>query len=353
MKKLIKMATVAMLSVVTLVGCQSNNNTSKTEDKKEAKVEQKQENKELKTVNVAYMPNMGSASAIVAAMDQGFFKEMGLDVKLHKFAGGPPEIAALNSGEMDIAQIGHGAHKLCIEGKAHIFQMDATSLADAVMGNVEKGVKTIKDLKGKTIATTAGTSADVILSLALKEAGLTREDVKIQEMDADGVVPAMVSGKIDACATWSPSTVTIAEKMKDKVVTLVDNSNYVDQATFPSSFISTKKYAKDNRDVLVKFAAAIQKGQDFRLKDIDTVAKGVAKLTETKEEVMLKAKNEGNWKTSGTEFFKKGLSDGTIKKFYENQQKLFLDAGVVKEKVSVENYVDLSIMTDANNLATK
>lgn len=95
------------------------------------------------------MPNMGSASLLVTARDKGFFEKMGITVDLVEFQGGPAEISAMASGDIDIAQIGHGAHALCAEGEAMIFEIDCTSLADAVMGNKEKGVNSIADLKGK------------------------------------------------------------------------------------------------------------------------------------------------------------------------------------------------------------
>lgn len=304
-------------------------------------------------VRVAYMPNMGSASSTVAALTNGHFEEMGLEVELTLFNNGPDEIAAMASGDIDIAQIGHGAHKLAIEGKADIFQMDATSLADAVIGNAARGVKTLADLKGKTVASTLGTSADIILKLALQEAGLTVDDINLTEIDASGVVAAMTSGQIDACATWSPATGVIAKQLGQDAVTLATNATYVDKATFPSSFITTKNFAKDHRDVLVRFAAAIQRGQMDRINQLDEVAKATAKKLDVPEQTMLESKNEGNWATSGAEFFKGALADGTIKKFYENQQEIFRNAGVVKEKVEVDQYIHLDIMKEANALALK
>lgn len=64
---------------------------------------------------------------------------------------------------------------------------------------------------------------------------------------------------------------------------------------------------------------------------IDEVAKAVAKETEIDEEIMLTSKNEGNWETSGATFLSTALGDGTVKSFYENQQKTFLDAGAIEE----------------------
>ncbi|RRD93615.1 aliphatic sulfonate ABC transporter substrate-binding protein [Clostridiales bacterium COT073_COT-073] len=372
MKKIFSLI-LAMILVVSVAGC--GNTTKQEETKAETKKEEtkqeepkkeepkkeepkqeepkKEEPKEMTKVRVAYMPNMGSASSLIAARDYGFFAEQGIEVVLTKFSGGPAEIAAMASGDIDISQIGHGAHKLCIQGQAVIFQMEASSLSDEVIGNVERGVKTVADLKGKKVASTAGTSADIILTLALESVGLTKDDVEIIEMDANGVVPAMVSGKIDACATWSPGTKTILKEMGDKALTLANNADYVDKATFQSSFITTEKYAKSNEDVLVRFAAAIQKAQETRLDNLEEVAKMVAKETEISEEVMLGTIGESNWATAGTSFMKKALADGTVKKFYENQQRIFLNAGAIEKEVPVENYVLFDIMQKAYDLNNK
>ena len=302
---------------------------------------------EFETVDlrVAYMPNMGSNSLLATALNMGYFEQMGLNVTLTEFQGGPQEIAAMASGDIDISQIGHGAHALCIEGQAKIFHLDCTSLADAVVANTEKGINSIADLKGKTIAVSSGTSAEIILNLALSSAGLTQDDVTLVEMDANGMVSAMVSGGVDACATWSPSTLTIANALGDKALTLATNNDYVDQVTFPSSFITTEEFANANHDVLVRFSRALLKAQDYRAANIEEVAKWVAKQCKADEQTMLDCVGEGNWLTG--EFVAAGLEDGTVKSYYENQQKVFIDAGRITEEVPVEDYVMFDVMEEA------
>ena len=243
----------------------------------EAEAEAPAENFEPATLRVAYMPNMGSASLAVTAREKGYFEEMGLTVELVEFQGGPAEIAAMASGDIDISQIGHGAHALCAEGEAVIFQIDCTSLADAVMGNKDKGVNSIADLKGKKVAATSGTSAEIILNLALQQEGMTVDDLELVEMDANGIVTAMISGNVDACATWSPGTMTIEDALGDKTVWLATNQDYVNQVTFPSSFITTQKFADSNHDLLVRFSRALQKAADYRNSNIEEVAGWVAK----------------------------------------------------------------------------
>lgn len=350
MKKLLSLALAGVMAL-SLAACGSTPSSTPASipasEPASASTPASEPAEEFETVDlrVAYMPNMGSNSLLATALNMGYFEEMGLNVTLTEFQGGPAEIAAMASGDIDISQIGHGAHALCIEGQAKIFHLDCTSLADAVVANTEKGINSIADLKGKTIGVSSGTSAEIILNLALASAGLTQDDVTLTEMDANGMVTAMVSGGVDACATWSPSTMTIANALGDKALTLATNNDYVDQVTFPSSFITTEKFANENHDVLVRFSRALLKAQDYRAANIEEVAKWVAKQCKADEQTMLDCVGEGNWLTG--EFVANGLTDGTVKSYYENQQKVFIDAGRITEEVPVEDYVLFDVMQEA------
>ena len=135
------------------------------------------------------------------------------------------------------------------------------------------------------------------------------------------------------------------DALGDKGVLLADNSKYVDQVTFPSSFITTQKYADKNHDILVRFARALQNASDYRKGNIDEVAELVAAQCEVDPATMLACVGEGDWLDS--EFVGKGLEDGTLKSYYENQQKVFIDGGRLTEAVDVNNYVLFDIMKEA------
>ena len=75
------------------------------------------------TLNIAYMPNWGALWAVATADAKGYFAEEGITLKLTAFEDGPSEIAAMESGAMDIAYIGPGAHKLCSTGNTAVIQL--------------------------------------------------------------------------------------------------------------------------------------------------------------------------------------------------------------------------------------
>ena len=296
------------------------------------------------TVRVAYMPNLGSAGSLFVGMDQGYFEEVGLTVEVYEFQGGPAEIAAMASGDIDISQIGHGAHALCIEGQAAIFQMDhTTSLSDVVVGNKAKGINTAADLKGKTVAVQAGTSSEIILQQALKKAGLSVDDIKTVEMTVDGMTTAMITGQVDAAAAWSPNTITLQDQLGENYVNLGGNADFLDSAIFPSSYITTTKYAQENKDILVRFAQALNKAHDYRLANQEYMAKLLAKELDAPEDTMIRALGEADWETITKDC---GNMDA-IKTIYETQQQIFINNGRIPEAVPVENYVLFDVMEEA------
>ena len=159
MKKIIALI-MALVMVLSLAACGEK-----------APVDEGNDTPETIKLNIGYMPNYGSLWSVTTAIEKGYFAEAGIEVQLWEFADGPTIINAMESGTIDMGYIGHGAHKLCIQGKAKIFALSHISNGDAVIGG--PNVKTLEDLKGKTVGYSAGTSSEDILKNALAKAGLT------------------------------------------------------------------------------------------------------------------------------------------------------------------------------------
>lgn len=77
----------------------------------------------------------------------------------------------------------------------------------------------------------------------------------------------------------------------------------------------------------------------------EEVAGYVADVTKTDVETAMGQTTDGAWITS--EELLKEVEDGTIKGYYEIQQKNFMDAGKITEEVPAEDYVLFDIMTEA------
>lgn len=333
------------LGLVGLAGCSSSSDSGSAAGSSAGSASTGSDY-ETVSLRVAYMPNLGSASSIFTAIDQGYFDEYGIEVETAQFQGGPAEITAMQSGDIDIAQIGHGAHSLCIEGDAVVFAFDQLSQADAVVCD-KTVVASAADLAGKTVGVSSGTSSEIILELVLRDAGLTDDDITKVEMDVSGMTTALLSGQIDAAATWSPNTVTIEQELGDNYLVLGTNTDYSDEVAFPSSFVCLPDYAEENADVLARFGAAIDKAQVYRAEHIDEIASLLATELDLPEDTLLESTGEGDWQ---------GAVDcqgdiDTILGYYTAQQQVFLDNGTITEEVDVENYVDTDVMEEAYELS--
>ena len=300
-------------------------------------------------LNIAYMPNYASLWSVVTGVNQGYFAEEGLNVKLVEFADGPTIIAAMESGSIDMGYIGPGAHKLCVNGRAMIFALSQIGDADHVLASKKSGINTITDLKGKKVGYSSGTSSEMILQYALEEAGMTWDDIQAFEMDASALVTAMMSGSIDACACWSPSTTTIINASAGDVFSLCSNKDFAHRTVTPASWIVLNGYYEKNADTVLKFTRALYKAIDFgsQPENFEQVAKWVAAQCGTDVEVAMSQTGDASWPSSAE--IVQGAKDGTIESYYKVQQAAFIASGAVEKEVPVANYVLFNVMIDAAN----
>lgn len=353
MKKLTALL-LALVMVLGLAACAGTPDPTKAPDPTKEVTESKapEESKEPEpakpdpiTLNIAYMPNYASLWGVLSADKQGFFAEEGITINLVEFPDGPSEVAAMESGEIDLAYIGKGAHRLCILGNAIIFAPSSVHTVDKVVCMPDSGIKTVEDLKGKTIAFNSGSSSETTFDNALKVGGLTREDVDPYDMGIDYMVPAAVSDDIDAAVCWNPYSGQILQQVAGSY-----EIEFADGSTNISSWICLPDYAKDNHDILVRFSRALYKGMDWGSKEenYDTVAQYCADRTKTSLEANQLQVGDAHWFNIAD--LTSGLKDGTVKKYYEGMQNDMVQGGNIEEgqaKEDVGDFVLFDVMEEA------
>ena len=284
------------------------------------------------TLRIGYMPNYASLWGVLSAIEQGCFAEEGITIELTEFPDGPSEIAAMEGGSIDLAYIGKGAHRLCVLGNAVIFAPSSVHTTDKIVIHPNSGIEKMEDLRGKTIAFNSGSTSETTFDNALKVAGLTRDDVDGYDMSIDNMVPAMVSGSVDAAVCWNPYSGQILEQVEG-----AKEIEFSDGSTNISSWICLPKYAEENHDVLVRFSRALYKGMDWGSKpeNYDAVAKLCADQIKSNVESQLAQVGDAHW--FNLDDIKTGASDGTIKGYYENMQNDFVQAETLKPEEVVED----------------
>ncbi len=315
------------------------------ETKESAQTTEPAEAVETVQLNVAYMPNYASLWSVLTAIDQGYFAEEGIEVKLWEFADGPSEIAAMEGGSIDLAYIGHGAHKLCINGQATIFAPSSVHSTDKIIVLPSSGVTSIDDianLAGKKVAYNAGSSSETALNGALTAAGITIDDIDAYEMDATNMVAAMSSGSVDACTAWNPYSIQIINNCEGAV-----ELEFATNSVNLSSWICLPTYAEENRDILIRFSRALYKAMDYSSKqeNWDYAVGLYAKQCAKDKEACLVETGDAKW--FSIDDIKSGIADNTMQDYYTKQQQMFIESGNVEKEVPLENYVLFDVMQEA------
>ena len=347
MKKLLSLLLAAVM-ILGLAACGSSApapTTAATTAPAAAPAETTAAPVETVKLNVAYMPNYASLWSVLTAIDQGFFAEEGLEITLWEFASGPEEIAAMEGGSIDLAYIGHGAHKLCINGQANIFMPSSVHSTDRIIvlpTSEVTSVDNISNLKGKKVAYNGGSSSETALTGALNAAGLTMDDIEAYEMDAVNMVAAMMSGNVDACTTWNPYSVQILENCEG-----AQELEFATNSVNMSSWICLPSYAEKNHDVLVRFTRALLKGMEYAAQEENwAYAVGLyAKQCAKDVEACYVETGDATWFSA--DYVKTAIADGTFEDLYTRQQQMFIDNGAVAEKVALDQYILWDVMTEA------
>lgn len=362
MKKSIGVLLSIVLVMSLFVGCSGkeeetnsdSNNTVVKSDKENEKDKVNDETKnteeqpeKLKKLKIAYHPNMGGATAIMTGIKTGAFKEQGLEIELKKFTSGPPEIAAMVSGDIDIGYIGMGAHFLAIEGQVDLIAIDALGNSDRLLTRKETGIESIEDLVGKRVAVPLGTSGETVFDLALKKAGVPRDKVKVVNMDIAGAVSAYISGQVDAAAIWAPYTLKAVESLgEDEVVELAKNEDFMPDYVFPCSWIATPKYIDKNRDTVKKFVKGLYNAMDYRVDNVDEAIDWALEKVEDVEKESAKVETDQMIMMTSSKI-SDAIESGDIIKWFEGLEKLFLKTGKIEEKVPVEEFVRTDIIEES------
>lgn len=338
MKKSKVLAAIALLMcfALTCVFAQGQGETAGTDGEK------------MTTIKVAYHPHITGVGGILNAIDNGYFAEENLNVELVQFTSGATELAAMASGDIDIGYLGVGAHVFAPKGQCVILALDSTDLSGEVLTRGDSGIKTMQDLKGKNVAISAGTTSELILAKGLQLNGMEREDVTMVNMDATAKVTAFMTGKIDAISIEAPYTDQLRKDMgESNVITLTSSREFLPDAVFTNSWVTTSKFLSKNEDVVVRFLKAWLKGTQDRYDNMDASVEKVAKFINTDVETASLVVPKTNWISNSQ--LKALVEDGTVMEWYGIINKMFLDAGLLDAQFDVDpsTYVKLDYLKQA------
>ena len=156
------------------------------------------------TLKIGAQPWLGYGPLWVAA-EKGFFKEAGVDVEIVNFNWDQDLTAGLASGNLHLVAAATNTTLVNINQSipvVGILVMDEATTADAIIAAGE--IKSIADLKGKSVAYERGATSDLLLNYALKNNGMSLADITPVPMGASEAGLALIAGSVEAAVTYEP-----------------------------------------------------------------------------------------------------------------------------------------------------
>lgn len=150
------------------------------------------------TVLLDWFVNPDHATLVVAKQN-GLFKKAGLNVELVEPADPslPPKLAAAQKAEIAISY----QPSLMIDLNNDLPLVRIGTLVDSPLSSLvvleDSSIRSIADLKGKTIGFSVGGFEDALLSTMLEEHGLAIEDVTLVNVNFS-LSPSLYAGQVDA-----------------------------------------------------------------------------------------------------------------------------------------------------------
>ncbi len=140
------------------------------------------------------------------AIQKGWFKEAGLNVEF-KWFDYIPSMDAFTANTVDAVAVTNGDALVTGNGGGKSVCIVANDYSDGNDMIIAKpGIKSVADLKGKTIGVEVGFVDHLLLLSALKANKMTEKDVKIKNVKTDDTPNALKSGAVDAIAAWQPNS---------------------------------------------------------------------------------------------------------------------------------------------------
>ncbi|MFI7638176.1 ABC transporter substrate-binding protein [Nonomuraea sp. NPDC049400] len=279
---------------------------------------------------IGQYPGADSAPLFIA-LERGFFKEEGLNVKQEAIQAPQAVLGKLSNGQMDVV-LGSYATILTIqEAGTEKFKYIADSYQGApnafgIMVKKDSPIKKVADLKGKKIGVNVAAGLGTLtMSPHLKIAGLDpKKDVNYVVVPTDQWIPSLDKGSVDA--VWMTDPYVSQAKKQLGATMLVDTMSGPTDGLPITGWAATDKWTQNNPKTLAAFQRAMAKAQQVAATDRSAVTKILPTYTKIPAETAATI-NLGNYPTS--------LNAQRIQRVAD----LMLDAGMLKQKIDVNSMI--------------
>jgi NitT/TauT family transport system substrate-binding protein len=212
-------------------------------------------------------PAAGYNAGYELAVEKGFYRDVGLDVTIEPGNGSQITAQLVAAGKADIAFADASpVMKLISQGaKMKVLATILQGNPNQVTALKKTGLKSVADIKGRSVAMPNGGSQVAMFPLVLAANGLKETDIKMVNMPPDSMVPSLLQGTVDVILG---SVDAYGPQLKSMNVE-TDNFLFIDSGapTVSTSIVASDAFLAAHPDQAKAFVAASLKGWYAALDD--------------------------------------------------------------------------------------
>ena len=280
------------------------------------------------------------------AKEKGFFQKQGVEVEVVVIESPADRRAAFAADKIQGMATTVDTHVMTAAAENPIPVKQVLALDDSHGGDgivAKKEIKTIKDLKGKTVAAQLGAGASYFwLNYVLAQDKMKLSDLKTVDMKAGDAGSAFVAGKVDAAVTWEPWLSKAKETPFGHVLLSSDKTPgiIVDSLAFKPDFL--KKRGADVKKIVAAWNEAVK----FAAQNPQEADPIMAKFTGQKPEEFTKEKTGVRFygDKENKEYFGSAKKPGLLYTVTQRAADLWFEFKLIKTKPKAADLIDGSYL---------
>jgi NitT/TauT family transport system substrate-binding protein len=223
---------------------------------------------DLEKVRVSIIP-INDVAPMFAAIHNGYFRELGLEIDTSPSTGGAIGIPGLIGGSFDITYgnivSGFLANQQGLDVRVIA---PGTKLADKttdttpIITRSDSGIKTGKDLEGKTFAVNTRNNVLWLYARAwIKATGGDPDKVSFKEVPFPQIEDALLQKRVDAAFLVAPFSIIASQK--PEITVLAHPYTELQLGADVGQWLTTGKLLAEKPDLMKKFVAGLRKGIEW------------------------------------------------------------------------------------------
>jgi len=219
----------------------------------------------------------GDKAPVYIAVHKGLFAKAGLEVEIRSGRGSADTMTKVATGSADLGEVGLGTVLLAkAQGGVPVVAVMPifTKQPDVLLVDQAGPIKSLKDVEGKTIATSPYSSSNVYWPIVLEANGVDAKKVTLIKADPAALAGMLTTGQVAGTINWvtASSSTNVALKSQGKQMLSLSWSDYGFDG-YAQSIVASDKILKERPQAVKAFLEAYREAEKIMQSDpAETVA---------------------------------------------------------------------------------